>query len=121
MNSSNAPDRVDTKSWAPIVVVLCFYLVAGLDISLRGATDDRRLGYFFLALFALTATGAAVLGHRPRAMALLCFALVDIQIILAAVAISRGMIDVGLPFIVVATILIGMPAAAAIMFRRRSF
>lgn len=106
--------------WVPVIAVLVLFLVAGLDISFGGASDDARFGYVFLALFALTAAGALVWGRRPRAMALLCFALLIVHVGLAVAALSRPEVDLGAPFIIIAGSVLGAFGLAAAMFWRRS-
>lgn len=106
--------------WAPFLVLLIFYLLMGLDISLGGSQDDPRYGYFFLSLFAVTALAAVRWRRQPRAMAMFCLVLIVLQVGLAAMALISSALDFGLPFIAIAGLLFGTLGMSAILFWRRS-
>lgn len=106
--------------WVPIIALLVFYLVAGLDISLGGAQDDPRFGYLFLGLFAVTSLGAMLWGRRSRRMALFCITLLVVQAGLAVVALTLSVLAFTLAFMVILGAMLGLLGVAAGMFWRRA-
>lgn len=106
--------------WVPIIALLAFYLVAGLDISLGGAEDDPRFGYLFLGLFAVTAIGSMVWGRRPRKMAVFCLALMVLKAGLSVLALTLSVLDFTLAFMVILAAVLGLLGLAGCMFWRRS-
>lgn len=113
-------DLREMGPWAPILVLLIFYLIMGLDISLGGAQDDPRHGYVSLSLFAVLAVAAVRWRRQPLAMAMVCLVLIVLQAGLAAMALISSAVDFGLPFIAIAGIVFGTLGMSAVLFWRRS-
>lgn len=113
-------DLREQVPWAPILVLLIFYLIMGLDISLGGADDNPRYGYLLLGLFVATALGAFRWRRQPRAMAMFCLVLIVLHAGLAVTALLSSALSFGLPFIVIGGIVFGTLGLSAILFWRRS-
>jgi hypothetical protein len=118
--SSVDQDLKQIGPWAPILCLLVLYLVAGLDISLGDAEDDPRIGYAFLGLFAVTASGAFRWRRQPRAIAVFCLGLIAVHLALALLGRAMAAVAFGLPFLVIFGLIFGLLGTAAALFWRLS-